>query len=59
MIRYAQFDMIYIGIYSPRPGTIGAKRYIDNVPTKIKKQRWNRMNDLLISVSSSNNQQEI
>ena len=44
---YAKFDMIYIGIYSPRPGTYAAKHYPDNIPQQIKKQRWKILNDLL------------
>lgn len=59
LTRYAGFDMIYIGIYSPRPGTIWAKKYEDNVPMKIKKQRRNELNDLLKTISESNNQKEI
>ncbi|HNG97560.1 MAG TPA: MiaB/RimO family radical SAM methylthiotransferase, partial [Candidatus Absconditabacterales bacterium] len=58
MITYAQFDMIYIGIYSPRPGTLGAKKYEDNIPMKVKKARWSEMNDLLRSLSLKNNQQD-
>lgn len=58
MITYAQFDMIYIGIYSPRPGTLWAKKYEDNIPMKVKKARWSEMNDLLRSLSLKNNQQD-
>jgi tRNA-2-methylthio-N6-dimethylallyladenosine synthase len=59
MIRYAQFDMIYMGIYSPRPGTIAARKYQDNIPTNIKKQRRSEMNELLTTTSLSNNQSEV
>jgi tRNA A37 methylthiotransferase MiaB len=52
------FDMVYIGIYSPRPGTYGAKKYDDNVPMKIKKERWGRLNDVLIDMSIKNNKGE-
>ncbi len=51
--------MVYIGIYSPRPGTIGAKKYEDNVPKTIKKQRWDKLNNWLRKTSLENNQQEI
>ena len=57
--EYARFDMIYIGIYSPRPGTYGARKYEDNIPQKIKKERHHRLNDLLINISKENNLSEI
>ena len=59
LAEYARFDMIYIGIYSPRPGTYGARKYEDNIPQEIKKQRHARLNDLLIKISEENNVQEI
>ena len=58
LTRYSEFDMVYIGIYSPRPGTYGAKKYEDNVPMEIKKERWARLNEVLIEISTKNNLQE-
>jgi len=59
MIRYAKFDMIFMGIYSPRPGTLGAKKYEDNVSREEKKARRQRMNNLLREVSEENNKTEL
>ena len=59
LTKYAGFDMIYIGIYSPRPGTIWEKKYEDNIPMTVKKQRWVELNNLLKSISEWNNQNEI
>jgi tRNA-2-methylthio-N6-dimethylallyladenosine synthase len=59
MIRYAKFDMIFMGIYSPRPGTLGAKKYEDNVSREEKKARRQRMNNLLRDVSEENNKAEL
>jgi tRNA-2-methylthio-N6-dimethylallyladenosine synthase len=59
LTEYSRFDMIYIGIYSPRPGTYGARKYEDNVPMEIKKERRQRLNTLLTTISHANNQQEI
>ncbi len=59
LVKYARFDMIYIGIYSPRPWTYGAKHYVDDIPMEIKKERRNRLNDELTRISYENNQQEI
>ena len=59
LCRYSNFDMIYMGIYSPRPGTYGAKKYEDNVPVEIKKERRARLNDLLTEISRNNNESEL
>lgn len=59
MIDYAKFDMIYMGIYSPRPGTLWARKYPDNISKAIKKERRNRMNDRLLATSLANNEKEI
>ena len=59
MTEYARFDMIYIGIYSTRPGTLGARKYVDNVDRLVKKTRHARLTELLIKISAENNIQEI
>lgn len=59
LIEYAKFDMIYMGIYSPRPGTLGAKKYSDNISKQLKHQRRTVMNDFLIKISYENNKQEL
>ena len=59
LTNYAKFDMIYIGIYSVRPGTIAARKYQDNVPAEVKKQRWQALNDLLQEISLQSNQKEV
>jgi tRNA-2-methylthio-N6-dimethylallyladenosine synthase len=59
LIRYSTFDMIFMGIYSPRPGTLWAKKYEDNVSREEKKARRQRMNTLLREVSEKNNQSEL
>lgn len=59
LIKYGNFDMIYIGIYSPRPGTLAAKNYPDNVSRTSKRDRRNRLNELLKDISHKNNEKEI
>lgn len=59
LIKYWKFDMVYIGIYSSRPGTLADKKYPDNVSRDIKRDRWNRLNDLLKKISIENNKKEI
>lgn len=58
LVHYGQFDMIYIGIYSPRPGTFAAKNYPDDISRTTKRDRWNRLNQLLTDISRQNNKQE-
>ncbi len=59
LVEYGKFDMIYIGIYSPRPGTLAAKNYPDNISRSDKRDRWNRLNNLLTDISRKNNEKEI
>ncbi|MBP6256699.1 hypothetical protein KA405_03050 [Patescibacteria group bacterium] len=48
-----------MGIYSPRPGTIADRKFEDDVPKAIKKERRHRLNEVLKEVSAENNQAEI
>ncbi len=59
MIDFAKFDQVYIGMYSPRPGTIAAKKYIDNISRETKKSRRDTLNNKLISISKENNTLEV
>ncbi|MFA6255608.1 MAG: MiaB/RimO family radical SAM methylthiotransferase [Candidatus Absconditabacterales bacterium] len=59
LINYGNFDMIYIGIYSPRPGTLAAKNYSDTISRTVKRDRRNRLNNLLKDISRKNNEKEI
>lgn len=39
VMRYAQYDLSYMYIYSERPGTLAARRYADDVPEDVKGRR--------------------
>jgi tRNA-2-methylthio-N6-dimethylallyladenosine synthase len=41
------FEVAYLNKYSPRPGTVSAKLYKDDVPMKTKKERWVQLNNLI------------
>jgi len=41
------FDWAYVSIYSPRPQTIATLKMKDDVPYKIKKQRWLILENLI------------
>lgn len=58
LTKYAQFDMIYIGIYSPRKGTYAEQKIPDNVPYATKHKRRDQLNNLLIKLSMQNNKAE-
>lgn len=51
--------MIYMGIYSNRPGTFADRKYPDDIPYSVKHERRSRLNKLLYQISTENNQQEI
>jgi len=59
LVKYGNFDMVYIGIYSPRPWTLAEKNNPDNISRSIKRDRRNRLNDVLKDISRQNNEQEI
>ncbi|MCF7834669.1 MiaB/RimO family radical SAM methylthiotransferase [Candidatus Gracilibacteria bacterium] len=59
LIKYGKFDMIYIGIYSSRPGTLAAKKYENDIPYKTKHKRRSKLNELLKKNSLENNKKEI
>ena len=59
LTEYGRFDMIYMGIYSNRPGTFADRKYPDDIPYAVKHERRSRLNELLHRISEENNQQEI
>lgn len=40
LIEEVGFMVAFVARYSPRPGTASSKLYEDNIPAKIKKERW-------------------
>jgi len=58
LINYWDFDMIYIWIYSPRPGTQAYKNIPDNIPYETKHKRRDTINKILNKISTQNNKQE-
>ena len=45
--RQVGFEVAYLNKYSPRPGTVSEKLYPDDVPMKVKKERWVRLNQMI------------
>ena len=55
LVREVGFDSAYTFIYSPRAGTPAAEME-DNIPEAVKKQRLQRLNDLIAELSRRNNE---
>lgn len=53
------FDMAYLAKYSPRKGTFAEKKLKDDVPRKIKVERWHRLNEILKKWCLKRNEQLI
>jgi tRNA-2-methylthio-N6-dimethylallyladenosine synthase len=43
----ANWKIAFVAIYSPRPGTASWRIYPDDIPHKIKKQRWEILDELI------------
>jgi len=43
VIEDVRFDKVHAATYSPRPGTIAAKKYDDDVPSQIKEKRLSKI----------------
>jgi len=39
ILQELRFDTVHVAVYSPRPGTLAARKLKDNVPSSVKKQR--------------------
>jgi len=50
LVEEVRFDVVYTAIYSPRPGTLAAT-FPDQLPEEIKKDRINRLNELVARVA--------
>jgi len=52
-----KFDTIHVAAYSPRPGTIAAKKLTDNIPLAEKKARLNKIEQLQERIATEINTQ--
>jgi tRNA-2-methylthio-N6-dimethylallyladenosine synthase len=43
LMQYCHFDLAYMYFYSERPGTLAARRFVDDVPLETKKRRLQEM----------------
>ncbi|MBU1890027.1 tRNA (N6-isopentenyl adenosine(37)-C2)-methylthiotransferase MiaB [Patescibacteria group bacterium] len=56
MYKICDFDIAYPAKYSTRPGTIAAKKFVDDVPWQEKKRRWQAVQDLMEEITWRKNQ---
>ncbi len=52
-----QLDKVHLARYSPRPGTVSARRMVDDVPEEVKAARLKRLDALQEEVSAAINSQ--
>ncbi len=57
LLRELRFDSVHIAAYSPRPGTIAAREYEDNIPAATKKARFNAIEKLQEEIATGINAQ--
>ncbi len=59
VMEYSTYDMSYMFFYSERPGTLAQRRYKDDVPEEVKKQRLQEIVQLQNRLSQQSNQRDI
>lgn len=59
MMEYANYSMSYMFFYSERPGTLAERKYEDDIPEKVKKQRLSEVIRLQNQISFKHNQKDI
>ena len=59
VMRNSKYEFSYMFMYSERPGTLAAKRYADDVPLAVKKDRLEEIVSLQNKLSLESNQQDL
>ena len=52
MYKEMEWDMCYLAQYSPRKGTYSERQLQDDVPARVKAERWHRLNALLVEIAA-------
>lgn len=47
LAKQANWSVAFVAQYSPRPGTAAWRIYKDDIPAKVKKERWQILDDLI------------
>jgi tRNA-2-methylthio-N6-dimethylallyladenosine synthase len=59
LMELCKYDMSYMFFYSERPGTLAARRYTDDVPEAVKKERLQEIVDLQGRLSFESNKADL
>ena len=59
LMEHVRYDHAFMFMYSERPETYAARKYIDDVPVAVKKRRLGEIIQLQNQISLDNNRQEI
>jgi tRNA-2-methylthio-N6-dimethylallyladenosine synthase len=59
IMRYSNYDMSYMFMYSERPGTLAQRRYADDIPEETKKRRLTEIVGLQNRLSLESNQKDL
>lgn len=59
LMEQVRYDHAYMFMYSERPDTYAARKYEDDVPVEVKKQRLQEIITLQMKISREENQKEI
>ncbi len=57
LIKELKIDLIYVSKYSERKGTLAQKKFEDDIPKKVKEERFFRITELTKGISHEYNQQ--
>jgi tRNA-2-methylthio-N6-dimethylallyladenosine synthase len=52
MYEEMEWDMCYHAKYSPRKGTYSERQLPDDIPAKVKADRWHRLNEILLATAA-------
>lgn len=59
IMEHSKYDMSYMFFYSERPGTLAARRFADDIPEAVKKERLQQIINLQNRLSLESNQQDV
>lgn len=59
LMEWSQYDFSYMYFYSERPGTLAARKFEDDIPEEIKKQRLSEIIALQNEISKAKNAERI
>jgi tRNA-2-methylthio-N6-dimethylallyladenosine synthase len=59
IMRFSRYDFSYMFFYSERPGTLAQRRYADDIPESVKKERLQQIVHLQNELSLASNKKDI